>query len=95
MAEKKRVTKSIEEIRSELDDAVVGAMRKALNSVGVATTQDIKELDARISAIEKKVAKKPAKRKKAAAKKRKAPAKKKATKKPAKRKSPGKPPKKT
>ncbi|MBU4273868.1 MAG: hypothetical protein KKA28_18715 [Planctomycetes bacterium] len=93
MAEKKKVTKSIEEIRSELDDAVVGAMRKALNTVGVATTQDIKELDARISAVEKKVAKKPAK-KRAAAKKRKAPAKKKAAKKPAKKKSAGRPAKK-
>jgi len=93
MAEKKKVTKSIEEIRSELDDAVVGAMRKALNTVGVATTQDIKELDERISAVEKKVAKKPAK-KRAAAKKRKAPAKKKAAKKPAKKKSAGRPAKK-
>ncbi|MBU4174274.1 MAG: hypothetical protein KJ686_05140 [Actinobacteria bacterium] len=81
---KKKVELSVEELRKQILDPIEDLVSKALNSVGVATTKDIEDLDKRMTAIEKQLTSKPAKRKapakkkprKKAAGKKKAPAKK-------------------
>ena len=91
VAEQKRIDSTIQELvkkgkkeSEELVEAIGKVVKDTLDSLGIVTKNDIKSVETRLSAVEKKLgpAKKPAK--KAAAKK-KVPARKKAAKKPAKK----------
>jgi len=74
---------------AELVEAIGGVVKDTLDSLGIVTKKDIKGVEDRLAALEKKLApaKKPAKKKAAKKKAAKKPAKKKAAKKPAKKKA--------
>lgn len=77
--------KPMDKVLKDVGDSVETLVRNALDSLGVATKEDIKDINKRIGKLEAKVApkKKPAKKKKSTAKKK--PARKSAKKKPAKK----------
>jgi hypothetical protein len=86
MAAKK---KPMDKVLKDVGDSVESLVKNALDSLGVATKEDVKAINSRLSKLEKKVApkRKPAKKKATKKTTKKKPAKKKtAKKKPAKKK---------
>ncbi|MBU4193883.1 MAG: phasin family protein [Actinobacteria bacterium] len=92
IAEDKRLETTIQELvkkgkkeSEELVEAVSKVIKDTLDSLGIVTKSDIKEIDNKLTDLEKKITGKPAKKKARKKPARKKPAKKKARKKPAKK----------